>query len=261
MKSFLLSFSFHCIIILCVFYLNKSFVDKSKNLLITNEYNLELFEIVNYSKIKITKNKEYKKIKTEVNKTVSHNKPNKITSISNKTSVINKSKSLNQPQSQSYGNKNVEIQKNVATYPGNTILKKQEVPLIKKSTNKVSIYIKNKQISISKKYAYSAQIYKKSLKPSFEKLNSCRVMKKSQNNLFLRKKHNSSLNDFSKININQLLNKNNKYNNLTLQKKININQLFKQNDGYNKLLFEKKINLNQLLYYQLNNSQSLFCSN
>ena len=248
MKSFLLSFSFHCIVILCIFFFNKSFIDKSENFIIVNDSNLELFEIVNHSKIKILKNKEYKKIKTEVNKTETQNKVNKITSIYNKASVIQKSKILNQPQSQSYENQNVETQKT-------------DVPLIKKSINEVSIDIKNNKINISKKYGYSTQIYKKSLKSSFQKLNSCRVMKKNQNNLYLRKQYNFSLNDFNKININQLLNKNNKYNNLILQKTINITKLLKQNDRYHKLLFEKKINVNQLLHYKLNDSQSLFCSN
>ena len=225
MKDLLSSLLIHSLIILGIFFFDKSFVDNSKKNLIGNESNLELFEIVSF----------IKKNKSEFNK------------ISNKRSSLrvpepsknNITEKINIPEIRSSLNKvNIPIK--------NNIIEKINIPKIRSSLTKVNIPIKNN--------IYMSKINNKTVYQSFRRSNTCKVI--NTVNSHMQKDSNSLLNYSNQVHINQLLN-NNK---LWVEKKININQLL-NNNKYNSVRAETKININHLLSYQLVNKQSLRCFN
>ena len=147
MKDLLLSLLFHCLIILGIFFFDKSFVDNSKKNLIVNDNNLELFEIVSF----------IKKNNSEFNKT-----SNKISPIMVPDSSKNKNiEKTDIPEIRSSLTKvNIPIK--------NHNIEKTDIPETRSSLAKVNNPIKNN--------IYMSKINNKTIYQSFRKSNTCKVI-------------------------------------------------------------------------------------
>ena len=186
MKDLLSSLLIHSLIILGIFFFDKSFVDNSKKNLIVNESNLELFEIVSF----------IKKNKSEFNK-ISNKRSSLVAPESSKNNIIEKT---NIPEIRSSLTKvNIPVKNNIymSKINNKTVYQSFRRSNTCKVINTVNSHM---QKDFNSLLNYSNQLHINQL------LNN--------NKLWAEKK----------ININQLLN-NNKYNSVRAETKININHL------------------------------------
>ena len=186
MKDLLSSLLIHSLIIIGIFFFDKSFVDNSKKNLIVNESNLELFEIVSF----------IKKNKSEFNKISNKRRSLKVPEPS-KNNITEK---INIPEIRSSLNKvNIPIKNNIymSKINNKTVYQSFRRSNTCKVINTVNSHMQKNSNSLLN---YSNQVHINQL------LNN--------NKLWAEKK----------ININQLLN-NNKYNIVMAETKININHL------------------------------------
>ena len=186
MKDLLSSLLIHSLIILGIFFFDKSFVDNSKKNLIVNESNLELFEIVSF----------IKKNKSEFNK-ISNKRSSLVAPESSKNNIIEK---INIPEIRSSLTKvNIPVKNNIymSKINNKTVYQSFRRSNTCKVINTVNSHM---QKDFNSLLNYSNQLHINQL------LNN--------NKLWAEKK----------ININQLLN-NNKYNSVMAETKININHL------------------------------------
>ena len=186
MKDLLSSLLIHSLIILGIFFFDKSFVDNSKKKIIVNESNLELFEIVSF----------IKKNKSEFNKISNRRSSLKVPEPS-KNNITEK---INIPEIRSSLNKvNIPIKNNIymSKINNKTVYQSFRRSNTCKVINTVNSHMHKDSNSLLN---YSNQVH---------------INKLLNNNKLWTEK---------KININQLLN-NNKYNSVRAETKININHL------------------------------------